>query len=147
PNSVWERMTPELCFGGGRDRRQCETEFRGPAFPNGVWERGRAAQEAAPPGRELFLLLFRDLLNHFIDQTELLGFLSREVAVAVGFNLDLLQGLARVLGEDLVEAMALLHDLGSLNLDIGDLAADLAPGLMDHHLGIGQSIALVLGAG
>src|SRR5262249_4129114 len=85
----------------------------------GVEKQALSNSEFRTPNSELFLLLFRDLLNHFIDQTELLGFLGGEVAVAVGFDLDLLQRLAGVLGEDLVEAMALLHDLGGLNLDVG----------------------------
>src|SRR5262249_62436511 len=44
PNSVWERPTAKLCFAAafpteatGAQRRG-ETEFRGPWFPNGVWE-------------------------------------------------------------------------------------------------------------
>src|SRR2546425_900120 len=35
PNSVWEPRSAKLCFECRR-----ETEFRGSAFPNGVWERG-----------------------------------------------------------------------------------------------------------
>src|SRR5262249_14117012 len=34
PNSVWEPTFAKLCFASRR-----ETEFRGGAFPNGVWER------------------------------------------------------------------------------------------------------------
>ena len=38
----------------------------------------------------------------------------------------------------------MLEDLLGLNLDIRDLAADLAVGLMDHHLGMGQGESLSL---
>ena len=55
-------------------------------------------------------------------------------------------GLAGVAGEDLVEHVAGLEDLLGLDLDVGDLAADLAVGLVDHDLGVGQGEPLALGA-
>src|SRR5262249_45966672 len=42
PNSVWEPRFPKLGFA-----TRLETEFRGRAFPNGVWERGN---EEPKPG-------------------------------------------------------------------------------------------------
>src|SRR5262249_3998950 len=63
----------------------------------------------SPPSR--VLLLGAHLDEDFVHQAELLGLLGVEVAVALRLGLDHLQGLAGVLGEDLVEALLLLEDL------------------------------------
>src|SRR5437764_135267 len=100
-----------------------------------------------PPSSLLFRLLFRDLHDDLVDEAEVLGLLGGEVTVALGLALDALQRLAGVHGEDLVEAVPLLHDLGGLDLDVADLAADLPPGLVDHDLRVRQREALALAAG
>src|SRR5688500_3400215 len=82
----------------------------------------------------LLLLLFLQLLEHLGHLAELLGVLRAEVAVALGLALDDVHGLPGVLGQDLVEAGAVLEDFVGLDFDVGDLAADLAPGLVDHDL-------------
>ena len=45
-----------------------------------------------------------------------------------------------------LSASRVLEDFVGLDLDVGDLAADLAVGLVDHHLGVRQGEALALGA-
>ena len=49
-------------------------------------------------------------------------------------------------GQNLVEHFAGLEDFVGLDFDVRNLAADLAVGLMDHHLGVRQGEALALGA-
>ena len=56
----------------------------------------------------LFLGLIRDFLNDLVHQTKLLGFLSREEAVALGLNGDLVDLPAGVFGQNLVESPAVL---------------------------------------
>ena len=60
---------------------------------------------------------------------------------------DALQRLARVLAQDLVEALLDALDLLGLDLDVGRLALRAAAGLVDHDAGVGQREALALGAG
>src|SRR5206468_2592834 len=56
-----------------------------------------------------------------VDDPVLLGLLGRHDEVAVGVLLDLLQGLSRVLGEDLVQELAVAQDLLRLDLDVDGL--------------------------
>ena len=86
------------------------------------------------------------LHKHLVHQAKVLGFVGVEIAVALGFLFDVTKRLAGVLGQDFVEAMAFLDDFVGLDFDVGNLAADLAPGLVDHDLGVGQGVALALGA-
>ena len=51
-----------------------------------------------------------------------------------------------MLGEDGVEHFAGVQDLVGLDFDVGDLAAHLPVGLVDHHLGVRQGEAFSLGA-
>ena len=71
---------------------------------------------------------------------------GRHVEIAVGVLGDPLDRLAGVVGQDLVEHFAGLEDLVGLDFDVRDLPADLAVGLVDHHLGVRQGEALALGA-
>ena len=73
------------------------------------------------------------------------GLFGRHVKVAVGVLGDPLDGLAGVLGQDLVEHFAGVEDFVGLDFDVGDLAADLAVGLVDHDLGVRQGEAFALG--
>ena len=66
--------------------------------------------------------------------------------VALGVLRDLLQRLARVLGEDLVEALAHVDDLLGVDLDVRGLALEGGGDLVDQDLGVGQRHALALGA-
>jgi hypothetical protein len=49
------------------------------------------------------LTLARARLDHLVDEAVLLGFAGRDEAVALGVQRDLLDRLAGVFGEDLVE--------------------------------------------
>ena len=80
----------------------------------------------------------RDLADDLVHQAVFLGLHGRQVAVALGVLGDPLDRLAGVLGEDLVDDLPALDDLLGLDLDVGDLAADLAVGLVDHDLGVRQ---------
>ena len=86
------------------------------------------------------------LVEDFVDDAVVFGFFGRHVEIAIGILGDPLDGLAGVRGEDAVEHLAGLEDFLGLDLDVGDLAAHLPVGLMDHHLGVGQREALALGA-
>ena len=79
-----------------------------------------------------------------VDQAEVLRFFGGEVVVAVTRLEDLVGGFAGVAGEDLVEGLAGLDDLVGLDLDVGDLAADAAVRLVDHHLAVLQREPLAL---
>jgi hypothetical protein len=48
--------------------------------------------------------------------------------------------------QELVELGLDLQDLAGVDLDVGGLALKTAQGLVDHHAGIGQAVALALGA-
>src|SRR3990167_7537349 len=63
------------------------------------------------------------------DQTVLDGGLGPHPEVPLGVLDDLLVGLAGFLGDHAVDALAHLHDLLGLDLDVAGLAADAAHGL------------------
>ena len=67
--------------------------------------------------------------------------LSRSVSL-----LDLLDALAGVLGQDLVQPVARLEHLARMDLDVRRLALKAAQRLMDHHARVRQAEALALGA-
>ncbi len=60
--------------------------------------------------------------------------------------MDLLDGLAGVLGEDLVQAGAQRERLAGVDLDVGRLALEAAAGLVDEDPAVGQRRALALRA-
>src|SRR5579885_1670687 len=108
--------------GAGRDE-----EFGEERAVSGSWLAVSSKDHCPRTVNCSLLLLLGDLRQHLIDQAELLGVLGGEVAVALRLLLDLLDGAAGVVGEDLVEALAVLEDLVGLDFDVGHLAADLAP--------------------
>ena len=60
--------------------------------------------------------------------------------IALNIPLDLFQGLARVLGQDVVRDFPHTEDLAGLNIDVRRLARQPAHRrLMNQHPGIGQS--------
>ena len=61
-----------------------------------------------------------------VDDAVGLGLLRVHVVVPIGILLDLLGGLARVLGEDVVEGLAPAQDLARGDGDVGRLAAGAA---------------------
>src|SRR5436309_13240607 len=85
--------------------------------------------------------------EHLVDDPVLLALLRGHDEVAVGVLLHLLDGLAGVLGEDLVEELAIPKDLLGLDLDVDRLALRTAVRLGDQHPGVRQGVALPTGAG
>src|SRR5687768_4598388 len=69
------------------------------------------------------------LVQHFVDEAEVLGLLGGEVAVALRLALDLLGVAAGVPGQDAVDGVLHAQQLLHGDVDVGGLAADLAPGL------------------
>src|SRR5256885_4045409 len=71
---------------------------------------------ACPDGAGLVSQLARR--DHFIDDAVVLGILGFHYEIAVGVLVDLLDRLARVLGQDLVEQVAHAQNLARLDLDV-----------------------------
>src|SRR5690606_34811436 len=69
-------------------------------------------------------------------EAEFLGFRGSHVVVAVTGFVNLLYGLAGVLGQNAVENFASLDDLVGLDFDVGNLPTDAAVRLMNHDLGM-----------
>ena len=81
-----------------------------------------------------------------VDDVVLLGLFGAHEVVAIGVLRDLLERLARVVGDDLVEPAADVDDLAGVDLDVGGLALEAAGDLVDQDLGVGQRHALAGGA-
>ena len=64
------------------------------------------------------------VLDHAVDDAVLLRLLGAHEVVALGVLGDLLERLAGVLGDDLVEAAADVDDLLGVDLDVGRLALE-----------------------
>ena len=62
-----------------------------------------------------------------------------------GLTLFLRRKYPYLLGFALIEAV--LFHFDGLNFDVGDLTADLAPGLVNHHFRVWQCVTLALRAG
>src|SRR5947209_18779479 len=86
----------------------------------------------------------RDVADDLVDQAVFLGLDRRHVAVSLGIPDHPLDRLAAVPGEDLVDVLLVGQDLLGLDLDVGDLAAHLPVGLVDHDLGVWQAVATTL---
>src|SRR5947209_17395840 len=71
--------------------------------------------------------------DDLIDDAVLLGLFGLHYEVAVGVLVDLLDRLARVVGQDLVEEIAHPQDLPRLDLDVGGLACATPPRLVQQH--------------
>ena len=65
--------------------------------------------------------------------------------IALGIGLDLLERLARGIGQDLVELGTSGLDLLCSDLDLGLLALGSTAGLVNHHERVGQAEALTRG--
>src|SRR3954454_5355584 len=88
------------------------------------------------------------LLEHGVDETVIARILARHEAVAVGVLGDLLDRLAGVLGQDLVQPLARVDDLARVDVDVRRLALDAArPRLVDHDPRMRQRVALALRTG
>src|SRR4029077_18842557 len=85
--------------------------------------------------------------DHLVDDAVLLGFFGRHVVVALHVLRDLVDGLVRVLGDDLLQAPLEADRLLGLDLDVGALALEAAGYLVDQDLGVRQRRPLSLRAG
>src|SRR4051812_19105160 len=86
-------------------------------------------------------------LDDVVDEPVLLGLLRREPAVPVGVLVDLLEGLAGVVGDALLQHPPGVHHLLGLDRDVGRRTADAARGLVHHDPRVRQGVALALCAG
>ncbi|EON20499.1 prolipoprotein diacylglyceryltransferase [Cupriavidus sp. GA3-3] len=81
-----------------------------------------------------------------VDQAVVNCLVAAHEVVAIGIARNLLDRLARHLGQDGVEPLAQVQDLARLNLDVRGLAARAAQRLVDHDARVGQRRTLALGA-
>ncbi len=86
------------------------------------------------------------MFDDFVDQPVFLGFLRRHEVVAVGILLDFLQGLAGLLGEEMIEAIPHAQDALGADLNVRSLPLGTAEGLMDHHFTVGKGQPFALGS-
>src|SRR5919202_1983352 len=92
-----------------------------------------AAKKAATTARASGRITSRLVaVDHAIDEAVLRGLAGLEEAVALHVAVDLLLALARVLGVDLVDALARLEDLVGVDLDVGRLALEARRRLVDE---------------
>src|SRR6185503_21387993 len=72
----------------------------------------------------------RPLCEHRVDQAVFHGFLGVHEVVAVAVQRDALDGLAGVLGQDLVQPLLHVQDLASVDVYVGGLALEPTARLM-----------------
>src|SRR5215207_10563182 len=82
--------------------------------------------------------------DHPVDDPVGLRFFRAEEIVALSVLPDLLQVLAGVVRDDLVEAPAQLDHLAGVDLDVGRLALEAGGDLVDQDLRVGQRHPLAL---
>src|SRR3546814_2492190 len=70
--------------------------------------------------------------ENLVHQTIRYRIFGRHEVVTLGVYGDALDGLAGVLGQDAVQALAQVEDFASLDLDIGGLPLGAARGLVDR---------------
>src|SRR5436190_22047188 len=88
------------------------------------------------------------VLDHFVDQAVLDRLLGADEAVAIGVVLDPIERLARVIGEDLLEAALEVEDLPRTDIDVRGLPAEAGrPRLVDQDLRVREGAPLALRAG
>src|SRR5204863_2689798 len=97
-----------------------------------IRSRSSLGSRIASGSRRWRALLAGDPPDDLVDQAVFLGLGGGQVAVALGVLGDPLDRLAGVPGEDLVDHLLTPDDLLGLDLDVGDLTADLAIRLVDH---------------
>src|SRR6266545_7038186 len=97
-----------------------------------------------PRGLEYTLQALSPALQVLVDQTVLQRLVGCEEIVTVGVALDLLDRLARVLGEQAIEPFAQAQDVLGVDGDVGGLALETAQRLMNEDGRVGQREALAL---
>src|SRR5215210_7783860 len=86
------------------------------------------------------------LVDDAVDEVVLLRLVRAHEVVALGVLRDLLDALASVLGDDLVEPAAYVDDLLGVDLDVRRRALEAARDLVDQDLRVRQRHSLALGA-
>src|SRR4051794_25593874 len=86
-------------------------------------------------------------LDDLVDDAVGLRLFRRQDLVPLDVVADLVEGLPGVPGEDLLHLAAHPLDLRGVDLQVGDLTAGLARGLVDEHPGVRQRQALARRAG
>src|SRR3954452_18242320 len=81
-------------------------------------------------------------LDDLVDDAVGLRLRGREDLVALDVGADLVEGLTRVTGQDLLHLAAHALDLGGVDLQVGDLTTGLTGRLVDQHPRVRQSQAL-----
>src|SRR4029077_9027662 len=84
--------------------------------------------------------------DHFVNESVLDRLRRRHEVVAVGVFLDLLDVLAGMMREDLVQDLAQAQRFAGVNLDIARLSFEAAGDLMNQDPRMRQRIATALGA-
>ena len=95
-------------------------------------------------------MAFFGTTDDLVDEAVFDGFVGTHDVVTVGILFDLLDRLAGVSGEDLVEDSAHAHDFFGLEIDVDGLAGNAAAGdegLVNENAAVGQGIPFSLGAG
>src|SRR5262245_26443796 len=128
--SSWPRPQNEQRIGCGVAMRF----FMSVGCPR-LRERTRGPGPPGPPRSTSFL-------DDLVHQTVPLRFLGRHPVIAIGVLGDLVDRLAGVLGEDLVQLVAGLEHLLGRDLHVGGLAGSAAEDLVDHDLRVRQAVAL-----
>src|SRR3954469_25293388 len=84
--------------------------------------------------------------DHAVDDAVFLGLVRAHEVVALGVGPDLVDVLAGMLGDDLVQAPAQLDDLAGVDLDVGGLALEARADLVDEDLRVRERHPLALRA-
>ena len=85
--------------------------------------------------------------KYFVNHAVGLCLFGGEPMVAVAVGVDLLEGLAAVLGDDFVELGLEFLDFANGDFHVGSLTFGATHGLVDHHAAVGQSAAHAFLAG
>src|SRR5215208_5364027 len=86
------------------------------------------------------------LLDYAVDEPVFRRFLGAHEVVALGVLGDLVEVLARVLGDDLVEPLADVDDLPRVDLDVRRLALEARGDLVDEDLRVRKRHTLARGS-
>src|SRR5207249_2012257 len=88
---------------------------------------------------------FLSRLDHFVHQTIVFGLVGTHVIVAVAVPFHLFNWLARVMGNDGVQALLEPQHVFDPNLHIAGGAFRPAEDLMNHDIGIGEGVTFAFG--
>src|SRR5207253_1485320 len=119
-------------------------------FPESARERGLRhgyISLRSVSARPIDQLRFLARFDHLIDQPVVPRFRGRHVIIAVGIQPYLLLGSARMLRDDLDQALLQLEHVIDLALDVAGLSLRATGYLMDHDVRIRQGETFAFGSG